>query len=104
MTRVVLGSASPGRRKVLRGAGIEPIVVVSGVDEDAARELPLHVLERIGAIPYAYHEGKLQIAVADPSNLHGIDELRLATRHPLELGVASRVELARAVERADRDG
>jgi septum formation protein len=35
MTRVVLGSASPGRRKVLRQAGIEPIVMVSGVDEDA---------------------------------------------------------------------
>ncbi len=35
MTRVVLGSASPGRRKVLRQAGIEPLVVVSGVDEDA---------------------------------------------------------------------
>jgi len=35
MTRVVLGSASPGRRKVLRQAGIDPMVVVSGVDEDA---------------------------------------------------------------------
>ena len=35
MTRVVLGSASPGRRKVLRQAGIEPLVVVSGVDEDS---------------------------------------------------------------------
>jgi septum formation protein len=35
MTRVVLGSASSGRRKVLRGAGIDPLVVVSGVDEDA---------------------------------------------------------------------
>lgn len=35
MTRVVLGSASPGRRKVLRQAGIDPLVVISGVDEDA---------------------------------------------------------------------
>lgn len=35
MTRVVLGSASTGRRKVLRQAGIDPLVVVSGVDEDA---------------------------------------------------------------------
>lgn len=34
MTRVVLGSASTGRRKVLRQAGIEPLVVVSGVDEE----------------------------------------------------------------------
>jgi septum formation protein len=35
MTRVVLGSASSGRRKVLRQAGIDPLIVVSGVDEDA---------------------------------------------------------------------
>ncbi|MGV0627734.1 Maf family protein [Mycolicibacter minnesotensis] len=36
MTRLVLGSASSGRLGVLRGAGIDPLVVVSGVDEDAA--------------------------------------------------------------------
>jgi septum formation protein len=35
MTRVVLASASPGRRKVLRQAGIDPLVIVSGLDEDA---------------------------------------------------------------------
>lgn len=35
MTRLVLGSASPGRLDVLRQAGIEPLVVISGVDEDA---------------------------------------------------------------------
>ncbi|WP_111510422.1 Maf family protein [Mycobacterium kyogaense] len=35
MTRFVLGSASGGRLRVLRKAGIEPLVVVSDVDEDA---------------------------------------------------------------------
>ncbi len=35
MTRLVLGSASSGRRRVLQQAGIDPLVVVSGVDEDA---------------------------------------------------------------------
>jgi len=35
VTRVVLGSASSGRLRVLRSAGIDPLVVVSGVDEDA---------------------------------------------------------------------
>ncbi len=35
MTRVVLASASPGRRTVLRQAGIDPAIVVSGVDEES---------------------------------------------------------------------
>ena len=34
MTRLVLGSASPGRLKVLRQAGVDPLVRVSGIDED----------------------------------------------------------------------
>ncbi len=38
MTRVVLASASPARRALLRAAGIEPEVVVSGVDEDALED------------------------------------------------------------------
>lgn len=34
-TTVVLASASPARRAVLRAAGIEPAVLVSGIDENA---------------------------------------------------------------------
>lgn len=41
MTRVVLASASSGRLRVLRSAGIDPLVVVSGVDEDA-------IVDRLG--------------------------------------------------------
>ncbi|MGW0048847.1 nucleoside triphosphate pyrophosphatase [Nocardia cyriacigeorgica] len=41
MTELVLASASPARRTVLRSAGIEPVVRVSEVDEDAiAAALP----------------------------------------------------------------
>ncbi|MEU1985345.1 nucleoside triphosphate pyrophosphatase [Nocardia sp. NPDC019395] len=41
MTRLVLASASPARRSVLRAAGIEPLVRISDVDEDAvAAALP----------------------------------------------------------------
>ena len=34
MTTLVLGSQSPARLQTLRNAGIEPVVIVSGVDED----------------------------------------------------------------------
>ena len=39
MTRLVLASASPARRATLRAAGIEPSVVVSGVDESVVTDL-----------------------------------------------------------------
>ena len=46
MTRVVLGSASTGRLRVLRSAGIDPLVMVSGVDEDAIVDPELFNPER----------------------------------------------------------
>lgn len=36
MTAVILASGSPSRLSILRAAGVEPTVIVSGVDEDAA--------------------------------------------------------------------
>jgi septum formation protein len=39
-TPLVLASASPARRTTLRSAGIDPIVVVSGVDESQVVDLP----------------------------------------------------------------
>jgi septum formation protein len=36
--QLVLASASPARRALLEAAGIEPAVIVSGVDEDQVRE------------------------------------------------------------------
>jgi type IV pilus assembly protein PilB len=97
-------ASSEGIAKMLAARHQLPLVDLAlvGVDEDAARELPLHVLERIVAIPYAYADGRLQIAVGDPSNLHGLDELRLATRHPLEIGVASKEDILLSIRKLVR--
>jgi type IV pilus assembly protein PilB len=97
-------ASSEGIAKMLAARHQLPLVdlALSGVDPDAARELPLHVLERIVAIPYTFRDGKLQMAVADPANLHGLDELRLATRHPLELGVASREDILLSIRKLVR--
>ena len=77
-------------------------VVPGGVDTKAASEVPLHVLERVVAIPYQRDGDVLKVAVADPSNLHGIDELRLAVRGPVEIGVASREELLLEIRKLAR--
>ena len=40
MTTLVLASASPARRTTLRTAGLDPLVIVSGVDESQLVDLP----------------------------------------------------------------
>jgi len=97
-------ASSEGIARMLAARHQLPLVDLGlvGVNEDAARELPLHVLERVGAMPYSLEDGVLRIALADPANLHGIDELRLATRYQLDLGVASREEILAAIRKLVR--
>ena len=47
------------------------------------------MLERVCAIPFAFEDGTLQIAITDPQNVQGLDQLRLATRHSVEFFVAA---------------
>ena len=77
-------------------------LALSGIDKEAAALIPLHVLERVVAIPYAIDGQTLRVALADPGNLHGLDELRLATRHSLDLGVASRDDILVELKRMAR--
>ena len=74
----------------------------AGVSPDAAKEIPLHVLERIVAIPYAIDGGILRIAIADPQNVNAVDELKLATRLQIELAVGSREDILHEVKRLAR--
>jgi len=77
-------------------------LAMAGVEADAAKAVPLHVLERSIAIPYAIEGNILRVAVADPGNVHMIDELRLATRLTVELAVASRDDVEAEVRRLVR--
>jgi type IV pilus assembly protein PilB len=100
------GVASPeGIARTLASRFHLPFVDLAetGISSDAARELPLHVLERIVAIPYAFDGNALTIAIADPANVHAIDELRLATRRPLELAVAARDDILSELRRLARE-
>src|SRR4051794_1160613 len=77
-------------------------ITETGVDDEAAKAVPLHVLERVVAIPYAIEGSVLRVAVADPGNVNGIDELRIATRLTLELAVATRDDIEAEVRRLVR--
>src|SRR5215208_2000984 len=72
------------------------------VDPAVSGQVPLHVLERVVAVPYAFENGALCVAVADPQDIHGIDELRLSTKHPIALRVAARNDVLNELRRLAR--
>src|SRR5438105_1824932 len=68
-------ASSEGIARTLAARYHMPLVdlPLTGVDAEAAKEIPLHVLERIVAIPYALTDGVLRVALADPGNIQAID-------------------------------
>jgi type IV pilus assembly protein PilB len=97
-------ASSEGLARTLSARYQMPLVdlALTGVADEASGEIPLHVLERLAAVPYAIDGGTLRIAIADPGNIQGIDELRLATRYPLDLGVAARDDILVELRRLSR--
>jgi type IV pilus assembly protein PilB len=97
-------AASEGVARMLAARHHMPLVdlALTGVEKQATDLIPLHVLERLVAIPYAVKEDSLRVAIADPADLHAIDELRLASRHQLELAVASREDILTELRRLSR--
>jgi type IV pilus assembly protein PilB len=74
----------------------------AGIDPEASKLIALPVLERVGAIPFAFEDGTLKIAITDPQNVHGLDQLRLATRHSVEFYVAASTDVLTEVKRLTR--
>jgi type IV pilus assembly protein PilB len=68
----------------------------------ASELIPLKTLQRVVAVPVSRANDRLRVAVADPANIHGIDELRLATRYTVDIGVANREEILAELERIAR--
>jgi type IV pilus assembly protein PilB len=74
----------------------------SGVDPDATKQIALAVLERVGAIPFAFENGTLKIAITDPQNVQGLDQLRITTRHHVEFFVAASPDVLNEIRRLSR--
>jgi type IV pilus assembly protein PilB len=77
-------------------------LAVVGVDAEASKVIPLAVLERVCALPFALDGPTLQVAITDPQNVRGLDELRLATRRPVEFHVAAQADVVAEVRRLAR--
>ncbi len=67
-----------------------------------AELIPLRTLRRVIAVPVAFDGEKLKVAIADPANILGIDELKIATKHPIELFVANREDITNELDRISK--
>jgi type IV pilus assembly protein PilB len=72
------------------------------ISPNAIEAIPLRTLQRVVAVPVALVGDRLRVAVADPANIHGIDELRVASRYPVDVVVASREDILTEIARVAR--
>jgi type IV pilus assembly protein PilB len=98
-----LASSDAAARALARRTGL-PLVDLTDVGTSfaATEAVPLRVLQRAVAMPYAVEDDRLRIAIADPRNLNAIDEVRLASRMPIELAVAPRDDILTELKRLSR--
>jgi type IV pilus assembly protein PilB len=97
-------ASSDGVARMLAARHRLPLVDLrtTGVAAEASTHMPVRTLRRVVALPYRLEADVLHVAVADPQNVQAIDELRLATRYQLSLGVASRDDILVELDRLDR--
>ena len=97
-------ASSEGVARMLAARHRLPLVDLrlAGVAGDASGLIPQHVLRRAVALPYRLDGDSLYVAIADPQNVQAIDELRLATRYQLALGVAPRDDIVAELDRMGR--
>jgi type IV pilus assembly protein PilB len=76
------------------------------VDGSAIGSVPGAVCRRHSAMPIGFEEGKLLVAMADPANVFAIDDIRSLTGMDVKPVVATRADVAAAIDRyyrADSD-
>jgi type IV pilus assembly protein PilB len=77
-------------------------LAVAGVDGEAAKMLALPVLERVCAIPFAADGSTIKLAITDPGDVRGLDQLRLATRLSVQFFVAAKNDVLTELRRLSR--
>jgi type IV pilus assembly protein PilB len=73
-------------------------------DLAAANLIPAHAARRLEAVPIGFADdgSNLMVAIADPSNVLALDDLKLMTGHEIQPVVASREDIASVISRMSR--
>src|SRR5438874_970582 len=69
------------------------------IDRGAVALLPEAMARRLLALPITWADDRLQVALADPGNVLAIDDLRAVTGAEIQVVVATRTQLAEAIDR-----
>jgi len=72
------------------------------IDRGAVALLPEAMARRLLALPVTWAEDRLLVAMADPGNVLAIDDLRAVTGAEIQVVVATRTQLAEAIDRFHR--
>ncbi len=72
------------------------------IDRGAVALLPEPMARRLLALPVTWTEDRLVVAMADPGNVLAVDDLRAVTGADVTIVVATRTQLAEAIDRFHR--
>lgn len=90
-------------KAVARRLGIEYVDLSEvTVDPAAASLVPENLSNRYTALPYAFDEGRLVVAMADPGNVLAVDDIRAVSGRAVSIVAATKVDIADAARRAAR--
>ena len=70
------------------------------VDRSAATLVDRRVLRKHGALPLRVEDGKLVVAMSDPTNFYALEDLSMLSGHPIRPVVAMEDEIRRVFDRA----
>jgi type IV pilus assembly protein PilB len=69
------------------------------IDADSVKLIPVDMARRITAIPLYKDKEALVVAMADPLNIFGIDDIRKSTKRDVRPVVATRSDILKAIDR-----
>jgi type IV pilus assembly protein PilB len=98
----IMGLLEIAERRVPQDGRIGLTVDGHPVDGAAIASVPPSVCRRYNALPIAYDEGRLVVAMSDPANVFAIDDIRSLTGMEVKPAVATKSDVMSAINRYHR--